>query len=76
MQTLLNNLLLEIVLHQKYHTKHTLIIHQKQKHRLSHLTSLNPPPLTPQHNKILFLEEQILKFYDDKILKHCENTKF
>ena len=50
MQTLLNNLQLEIITHQKYHTKCTHVTHLKQKQRLSHLTSLNPPhPHTTTH---------------------------
>ena len=48
MQTLLNNLQLEIITHQKYHTKCTHVTHLKQKKRLHHLTSLNPPP--PSHH--------------------------
>ena len=75
MQTLLNNLQLEIITHQKYHTKCTHVTHLKQKQRLHHLTSLNPPPLTPLHTEIIFLEEQILKFDDSRILNLCENTK-
>ena len=48
MQTLLNNLQLEIFTHQKYHTKYNHITHLKQKHCLSQLISINPP--TSHHN--------------------------
>ena len=49
MQTLLNNLQLEIITHQKYHTKCTHVTQLKQKQRLHHFTSLNPPPHTTTH---------------------------
>ena len=53
------------------HSRHTL----KAKATSTSLNFTQPPPLTPLHTEIIFLEEQILKFDDNKILNLCENTK-
>ena len=53
------------------HLRHTL----KAKATSISLNFTQPPPLTPLHTEIIFLEEQILKFDDNKSLNLCENTK-
>ena len=51
------------------HSRHTL------KAKATSISLNITQPLTPLHTKIIFLEEQILKFDDNKILNLCENTK-